>query len=223
MTHLETELNQLKDAMLEMMRLALSQIQKSKTALLNHDKDLAEEVIFREKRMNANELSIDRDCENIFALFNPVAVDLRFVLAILKVNTHLERIGDHAKGICKYVAQIEEPFNDKVLKEIRLEEMFDIAISMLDLTLESFETEDSDLVRRVFEKDRELNQINRAASEVIIAVSKGNKEGINDSLYLFSAIKKLERVGDLTKNIAEELIFYLEAKVLKHNKAARQK
>ncbi|MBL8103852.1 MAG: phosphate transport system regulatory protein PhoU, partial [Anaerolineales bacterium] len=98
MTHLDTELKALKEDMHEMFRLVLSQLEKSKTALISLDKDLAREVIVNEKRVNSFELKLDRDCENIIALFNPVAVDLRFVLASLKINSNLERIGDIADG-----------------------------------------------------------------------------------------------------------------------------
>ena len=83
MTHLETELSQLKNNLVSMWELVKSQLLKAKESLINEDKDLAREVVSVEKRVNAFELSIDKDCENIFALFNPVAIDLRLVLAVI--------------------------------------------------------------------------------------------------------------------------------------------
>ncbi len=83
--------------------------QQGPAGLFNFDKDLAREVVLKEKRVNGSELKIDRDCENIFALFCPVAIDLRFLLAVLKINTNLERIGDIAEGIAKYVIDAEVP------------------------------------------------------------------------------------------------------------------
>src|SRR5690242_1751281 len=111
MTHAEQELQKLKGYMREMMELVQNQMEKAKDAILNGDKELAQEVIYYEKRVNAYELKIDRDCENLLALFNPLAVDLRFVLANFKINTHLERIGDSAEGIAKYVTFVDHPFN----------------------------------------------------------------------------------------------------------------
>ena len=84
--------------------------------MLNFDKNLAREVISKEKRVNAYELKIDRDCEDIFALFSPVAIDLRFLLAVLKINTNLERTGDIAEGVAKYVLNAEKHFSAEILK-----------------------------------------------------------------------------------------------------------
>ena len=103
MTHLDVELKRLKDESVELFELVISQLRKGRIALLDFDKDLAREVNFNEKRVNALELKIDKDCENIFALFNPVAIDLRFVLAVLKINSNLERIGDHATNVAEMV------------------------------------------------------------------------------------------------------------------------
>ena len=107
MSHLDNELQQLKTETIKMWMLVNLQLTKAKEALLKFDKDLAREVILGERRVNAWELKIDRDCENIFALFNPVAVDLRFVLSALKINNNLERIGDIAEGIAKKITYFE--------------------------------------------------------------------------------------------------------------------
>src|SRR3984957_6582585 len=103
MTQLETELQFLKREIINMWNLVRSQLLKAKNSMINFDKDLAREVVLKEKRVNGSELKIDRDCENIFALFCPVAIDLRFLLAVLKINSNLERIGDIAEGIAKYL------------------------------------------------------------------------------------------------------------------------
>src|SRR6201996_6578203 len=101
MTQLENELQEVKKEVINMWNLVQSQLEKSRTAMFNFDRDLAREIVLKEKRVNAFELKIDRDCENIFALHCPVAVDLRFLLAALKINTNLERIGDIAAGVAK--------------------------------------------------------------------------------------------------------------------------
>jgi phosphate transport system protein len=217
MTHLEVELAKLKEDMLEMFRMVISQLDKSKTSLVNLDKDLAREVIVTEKRVNSFELKLDRDCENIIALFNPVAVDLRFVLANLKINSNLERIGDIADGIAKFVINIKLDLEKELLDDTRLLEMYDTAASMLNDVMIAYENEDTKLARSVFEKDEILDQINAQANTAVAEFIKQHNDRINQSLYALSSIRKLERAGDQCKNIAEEIIFYVEAKVLKHN------
>jgi len=218
MTHLEEELKQLKEAVIDMTGLAISQLQKAKEAYLKMDTEIAQEIIHNEKRMDAMELSIDRDCENIFALFNPVASDLRFVIAVLKINSDLERIGDYAEGIAKYVVDFNKTINSEITEATHLTQMFDVAISMTQDIMIAFEKKDNTLARKVYKKDVELNQINKNASKVISDFVKKEPEMIRQSLFLFSTIRKLERVGDHIKNIAEDLIFYIEAEVLKHKK-----
>jgi len=216
MTQLETELGQLKDEVKNMWEMVRGQLLKALSALLNFDQDLAREVVVMEKRVNATELKIDRDCENIFALYSPVAIDLRFLLAVLKINSNLERTGDIAEGIAKHVITTDEPFRADLLEATKVVEMYRESISMLEDTLTAFEKEDTVLARSVFEKDEFLDEINGQANELIMAYLKNNPAQIDQALYALSFIRKLERVGDQSKNIAEEIIFYVEAKVLKH-------
>ena len=199
-----------------MWSLVHSQLVKSNIAMVNFDKDMAREVVQREKRVNGAELKIDRDCENIFALLTPVAVDLRFVLAVLKINSNLERIGDIAEGVAKYVISAEAPFRQELLEATGVVKMYDEAINILEDTLEAFEKEDTQLARSIFKKDEFLDNINMASTDITVNYLKTHKDDISQALYNQSIIRKLERVGDQSKNIAEETIFYIEAKVLKH-------
>ncbi len=216
MTHLDAELKKLKIDMLEMFGLVLSQLNKSKNALVQFDKDLAREVLVNEKRVNGFELKIDRDCENIIALLNPLAVDLRFVLACMKINSNLERVGDIAEGICQFVLNIKLELEKELLEKTRLIEMFDTSSIILNDVMTAFELEDTRLARSVFKKDEILDEINMNANESVGEFIKTHLDRINQSLYTLSMIRKLERVGDQCKNISEEIIFYIEAKVLKH-------
>ncbi|MGH2644587.1 MAG: phosphate signaling complex protein PhoU, partial [Chitinophagaceae bacterium] len=179
---------------------------------------LAREVIQTEKRVNGYELKIDMDCENIFALYCPVAVDLRFVLAVLKINYNLERIGDYAEGIARYVITLDAPFNENILKETQLFAMQDKAINMLENAKLSFEKEDSNKARTIFKQDETLDIINRYSGNILYAFVEKDIHYFQEALYIHSIIQKLERIGDQITNIAEEIIFYLEAKVLKHKK-----
>jgi phosphate transport system protein len=201
-----------------MFSLVYSQLEKARNSLVNFDKDLAREVRVNEKRVNSFELKLDRDCENIIALFNPVAVDLRFVLATLKINSNLERIGDIAEGIAQFVLSIKNAPDQDLLTKTRVIEMFDTANSIVSDAMTAFDTEDTSLARNVFMKDELLDEINAAANNSVADFIKSHPDKMNQSLYMLSTIRKLERVGDQSKNIAEEIIFYIEAKVLKHKK-----
>lgn len=214
--HLDEELQILKTDTLNMWKLVRSQLEKGMESLVNHDKDLARQVVAVERRVNAYELKIDRDCENIFALFSPVAIDLRFVLAILKINTNLERIGDISEGIARYVVDIDRQFDPGLLTVTHIVEMFETSNKMLADAATAFETEDTRLARTIFKSDEKLDEINNKASYVVTDYIKAHPEHIRESLHVLSMLRKLERVGDQTKNIAEEIIFYVEAKVLKH-------
>ncbi len=216
MTQLENEIQAVKVELVSMWNLVESQLQKSRAAMLNFDRDLAREIVTKEKRVNAFELKLDRDCEDIFALYCPVAIDLRFLLAVLKINNNLERIGDIAEGIAKYIIEPIKDFDHSLFAKTDLIKMFDDSIKILADGRMAFEKEDTILARSIFKKDEVLDIINQDAIERISECIKENPDLMKDALYVLSIIRKLERVGDQTKNIAEEIIFYIEAKVLKH-------
>jgi phosphate transport system protein len=222
MTHLDQELNKIRQSALEMMRMVKKQLLKGKQALLTSNKELALEVMHNEKRVNGYELLIDTDCENLIARFSPVAIDLRFVIATLKINYHLERIGDNADGIARNVLDLKSAWNPELLERLQVTVAFDTAAEMLDYIIESYEKEDSSLARRVFEKDRIIDELTDKAIVIIAEYLKSNNENIEKDLYLLLIHRKLERVGDLIKNMAEEIIFYVEAKVLKHKTKTEQ-
>jgi len=216
MTQLEIEINELKTEVSNMWALVLSQLTKARNAIELFDQDLAREVVLREKRVNAYELKIDRDCENIFALYCPVAVDLRFLLAALKINNNLERIGDIADGIARYVVEVRKPFNQDVMESTQLLTMFQDSIEVMKDAKAAFESEDTTLARTIFEKDEVLNSYNMSANRILAECIRQDIDATFDAMTVLSIIRKLERVGDQCTNIAEEIIFYIEAKVLKH-------
>ncbi|HSM62560.1 MAG TPA: phosphate signaling complex protein PhoU [Gillisia sp.] len=202
----------------EMLSLCRKQLENARDAFFTHDSDLAEEVVRTENRVNALDLKIDRDCERFIALHNPVAGDLRFVLALRKINFDLERVGDHAYGISKYIIEVDTPIEERLLEIMRVEEMFESALSMLDDITDAYVEADAKLARKVFKKDKVLNKINMKSFKIISKEVRINPESIDQFLLLFSVIKKLERIGDLVTNIAEEIIFFREAEVVKHRK-----
>lgn len=216
MTHLDNELHQLKAEMGNMLHTVLFQLEKAKEACSKGNTDLAREVIAREKRVNAYELKIDRDCENIIALFNPVAIDLRLVLSTLKINSNLERIGDFAEGLAKISLDQPNGFDLELATLVRFDEIFNDAIEMLSDAKVAFEKESSQLAASILSKDDLLDSVNREANSIIESYIKQNPDKITQALDMISVIRKIERIGDHCSNIAEEIIFYIEAKVLKH-------
>lgn len=220
MNLLETELGELKSELIEMTVLVRSQLEKCITAFFSFDKDLAKEVIKNEKRVNACELKIDSKGEHVLALFNPVAIDLRFVVASLKMVSDLERIGDNAKGISQYIVRCDNPYDKELVEKLRFREMTDTALEMLSILSESFETDNTKLARTIFSKDELMDEINVKSNQVITEYLKdvNDPEKILQAIYLLSIIRKMERVGDYVTNVAEEIIFYVKAKVLRHKR-----
>lgn len=214
---IESELVLLKKEIDEMWTLVYNQLDRAGEAVLTMDKELAQQVIMREKRVNAFELKIDSDVEDIVALYNPVAIDLRFVLAMLKINTNLERLGDFAEGIARFVQKCEEPILDaELLKQLRIEEMQKELLSMLELAKRALNEESLELATSVFAKDNLIDEINAAATGVLANHIKEHPESILSCLNLVSVFRKLERSGDHITNMAEEIVFFVDAKVLKH-------
>lgn len=216
MTRLEEELKLLRESLSDMAKLVKKQLKKGVCSLLDEDEDLANEVLFNEKRVNAHELRIDRDCEQIFALLSPVAHDMRFVFATLKINADLERIGDYAEGIADLVLLGKKSFDKNFIGKIKIKEMSDITLQMMDDVTKAYCDDNTKIARSIFARDQELNEINRVASTIVEEYIKNNLDRIQQALLLLSIVRKLERVGDHITNIAEEVIFYKEAKVLKH-------
>lgn len=221
---IQIELNNLRSSILELSNLVLLQLDKAGTSLNTEDIDLANEVIRYEKRINGLEVNIEKACENILALYNPVAHDLRFVLSTLKINLNLERIGDYARSIAKIIKVREGKFNNEIISLLEINKMFETCHLMLLTTLESMESEEENSkLRTVFFKDEILNQIQDDAIQRITGYMASNPTFTEESLNLYVVVRKLERVGDHIKNIAEEIIFYKEAKILRHKKKRQKK
>ena len=202
---IESELILLKKEIDEMWTLVYNQLDRAGEAVLTLDKELAQQVMVRERRVNAFELKIDSDVEDIIALYNPVAIDLRFVLAMLKINTNLERLGDFAEGIARFVLRCKEPVLDaELLNRLRLAEMQAEVLAMLDLAA------------GVFAKDNLLDEINADATDILSDYIIEHPEAVHTCVDLVSVFRKLERSGDHITNIAEEIVFFIDAKVLKH-------
>jgi phosphate transport system protein len=215
---IESELELLKKEVGEMWTLVYNQLDRAGEAVLTFDRELAGQVKVRERRVDAFELKIDSDIEDIIALYNPVGIDLRFVLAMLKINSNLERLGDFAEGIVRFVLESEEPVLDaELLKRLRLEEIVAEVLSMLEVAKRALNKESMELATSVFTKDNLVDKINAGVTPVLVEYLKEHPDNLLTCLNLVSVFRKLERAGDHITNIAEEIVFFIDAKILKHS------
>ena len=220
---IENELHLLKEDIFEMWSVVISQLEKSKEAILEYNPDLGREVMKREKMIDALELHIDRDCETFMLLFQPVAVDLRMVLAILKINTELERIGDFAESIGQFAAKYQNGrLNEKLVQDLHLPEMFEAVITMLRTTEQALRVEDSVSATNIFIQDDMVDHFNKKAISILANYMRQYPEEAETCLRLQSIIRRIERIGDHCNNIAEDIVFFLDAKYLKHSKEKKE-
>lgn len=219
----ENELQNIKNQINEMWTLVYQQLDCAYRSVLDADQKLANKVVAREKRVNAFELKIDSDIEDFIALYNPVAVDLRFALAMLKINSNLERIGDYADSIARFVIRNQiRPENKVLFNELQLQDMFDMVLDMLNSTYDGLQKRDLQLTKSVFEKDETLDILNQNAINALSVHATEHMEDIRLCLEIAGIFRKLERAGDHINNLAEETIFYIDAEVLKHSKTLKQ-
>lgn len=221
---IENELTSLRGEVIQMWTLVYSQLEQAKVAVMKLDRQVAQQIAVRERRVDAFDLKIDSDVEDYIALFNPVAVDLRFVLAMLKINSDLERIGDYADGIARFVGDADsDNIDEQLLKDLQIELMFDTVLEMMDQLKRAFEDEDVDAALSIVSKDDLLDKINRASTGILVDYVRNHPDAIALCLALGGVFRKLERTGDHMTNIAEEIAFYIDAKVLKHAEKLRNK
>ncbi|MDP4290611.1 MAG: phosphate signaling complex protein PhoU [Bacteroidota bacterium] len=216
MIQIDKEKKMLKDELNEMWTLVNNQIEKAKLALLDFDKNAASEVRSNEKRVDAFELTLDRDSESVILLQNPVAIDLRFIVATLKINYNLERIGDYANKIAKVVYKKDEEFDATILKELKVAEIFENVQDMLQEGLDAFQNDDKAEMLSLFDKDSKLDKLYADAYDATVEYGMNHPEKMADLLRTITSLKMLERAGDHLLNIAEEFVFYKDAEIIKH-------
>lgn len=223
MPHIDIELERLKAKLIDMWDLVDFQLESGREAMLNTDQELTKQILKVGKKVNNYDVKIDRMCENFFALFTPVAVDLRTVLAVLKINANLERIGDTAEGIAHFVQKLETTLDQELVEMTQVLVMYEEALGMFSDCRRAFNENDTGLARQLIKHDKVLDKIYRKSDDIVTKYLRENPGKIKEGLVLLSIIKKLERVGDQVTNIAEEIIFYRDAKVVKHKTKKKKK
>jgi phosphate transport system protein len=218
MTNLDEKINQLKTDTLAMWELVIDQLKATRRIMVEFDNNVFAEIGSREKEIDLFELKINSLCETILALYTPVANNLRFVLAVLRINTDLERIGDYSRGISKMIHASQLPFNGDLNSSLKILEIFDTSIEMTSLAMEAFEKEDIKKAEKLIDMDSAIDKVNKKADKKLADLISKKPEKTINYLHIYVIIQRIERVGDQAKNIAEEIIFYINAKVLKHSK-----
>jgi phosphate transport system protein len=212
--HYEEELAQLKGRLLVMGGSAEERLGQAVRAAVQRDMVLAEQVIGGDEPLNALHKEIDHRCFQLLALRQPLAVDLRSILAAVKINTDLERVGDLAVNIAEAVRRyLHHP---PVKELVDLPRMAGIAQSMLRDALDAFVRRDVDLAQRVLDQDDELDALKRQVFRDLLAVMFDAPEKIEPSLDLLLISRHLERVGDHATNVAEDIIFIVSARDVRH-------
>ena len=191
------------------------QIQHAIEALIEADEKKAEQVISSDSEIDRMEMTVEDQAVQLLALQQPVAVDLRFLVASLKINNDLERIGDHAVNIAEGALRLagQRPFKPF----IDIPYMAEVAMSMLKQSLDAFVNRDAELAKKVIKKDDILDEKNVSIIRELLTYMVEHPSLITYCLELISISKNLERVGDLATNICEDTIFIAEARWVKHH------
>jgi len=211
---LQKDLEKIKKQILSLGAMAEERIRMAIKAIETWDAGLAEEIIRRDYEIDEREIEVEEECLKILALHQPVAVDLRFLIAVIKINSELERIGDEAVNIAHRVENIS--------KRRKLELSFDFSVmaekaaTMLRLSLDALVNLDLALAFKVLTLDDEVDLMHREIYDRIKEVMSQNPDYVGYLINLYTTSRHLERVGDHSTNIAEEVIYLIEGEIIRH-------
>jgi phosphate transport system protein len=196
------------------------QIDCAVRAITESDLTLAKLVMERDKKVDEYDNLIDQHCMRIFALAQPVAIDLRLLMAALKINNELERIGDIAVNLAERVEPLS-PFTDFVRKT-PLREMATAAREMVKNSIDSFVNNDPHLAREILRSDDVIDNFDRETFNLMINNMKESPENIDPASHMMIVSRHIERLADHATNIAEDVIFLVNAKIIKHHAYDRE-
>ncbi|PJA95920.1 MAG: phosphate transport system regulatory protein PhoU [Ignavibacteriales bacterium CG_4_9_14_3_um_filter_34_10] len=214
--HFNQEIEDLKTSLIKMASLVDEQTGKAFAALETGKIELCENIKRKDLEIDSYDNLIQIQCENILALFQPVAVDLRFVISALMINNQLERCGDIAVNIAQRVKKTRDFHN--LIADSQITEMGNNARKMLSNVIDSFIHNDLQLAKQVIENDEVVDQLNKKSFKFLVAKMKENPELIEPCSHLIVLTRHIERLADHATNIAENVVFYIEAKVIAHEK-----
>jgi len=213
--HFQEELDVLKSRLLEMGGLAEQRVRRAVQGLAEREHELIESVLVGDEPINALQLEIDDRCLKLLALHQPMATDLRAVMAAVKINTDLERVGDLAVNIAE--AAKRYAMHPPVKKLIDIPKMADIAQAMLRDALDSYVKRDMALARQVLHQDDSLDALKTQIFRELLSFMLKDPSTIEAALDLILVSRHLERIGDHATNVAEDVIFMVSARDVRHN------
>ncbi|HTR00952.1 MAG TPA: phosphate signaling complex protein PhoU [Candidatus Acidoferrum sp.] len=213
--HLQRDLEALKKELLQLGNLVETAIDTSILSLHNREPALAERVMEIEVEINEKEVHIEEECLKMLALHQPVAVDLRFIVAVLKVDNDLERMGDFAKNIAKR-AQVLAQLPPMPVSPAFVNELPDLVRTMVRKSLDAMVALDVDLARNVIKTDKRVDEINANMYGEVQKLIEEDVTRTEGALNLLSCSRHMERIADLSTNIAEDVLFMVEGKVMRH-------
>jgi phosphate transport system protein len=215
--HFHEELESLKQTLLAMGGLVEEQIRQVMRALVERDDALAQSVVERDQQVNAYDLEVDETCVNLLALHQPAAGDLRFITTAMKIVTDLERMGDQAVNIAQRVLELnQEP---QLKPYIDLPRMAEKAQRMVKESLDAFVARDTELARRVCAEDSEVDALKEQIFRELLTFMMEDPRTIPRAIRLILISRFLERLADHATNIAEMVIYLVDAKMVRHTLA----
>ena len=210
----EQQLEKLKTRVLKMCSLVDEQVDLAIRAIDEENPALAEIVLEKEKKVDKYDIKIDKICQKIFALNQPVAMDLRLIMSALTINTNLERMGDIAVNIVENSKLIGK--KPDWINKTHFAEMAKISREMIRFSIDSFIQDDAQLAKKVIETDKVLDNYNKENHKILIDIMRQNPDNIQTAVALLVISRQLERLGDHATNIAEDVFFIVEARMVKH-------
>lgn len=218
--HLQRELDRLKKRILSLGAMVEERVRLAIRAIETRDADLADKIISGDYEIDEYEVEVEEECLKIMALHQPVAVDLRFLTAIIKINNDLERIGDEAVNIADRLRIIAK--KPKLDTRFDYSEMTEKTASMLKMSLDALVNLDLDLAVHVCVLDDEVDDFQNEAYDVIKQAIKDNPERVAYLINLFLISRHLERIADHATNIAEDVIYMIEGEIVRHGKLQKE-
>jgi phosphate transport system protein len=195
-------------------------VNNSIEALVNRRLKLAEEVIDGDYQINQKENEIEEECLKVLALHQPVATDLRFIISVLKVNNDLERIGDLAVNIAERALYLST--HEPLEAVLNFPRMADGARAMVRKSLDALIGMDTELARNVLTMDDEIDDLNREMYGTLQNVMRQDPESVDRAVHTLSVSRYLERIADLSTNIAEDVVFMVDGELIRHQAANRR-
>ncbi|MBK8551510.1 MAG: phosphate signaling complex protein PhoU [Ignavibacteria bacterium] len=214
--YLEEELEQLRTKIIKMGSLVEEQIEFSFRALFEGNLELAKTVMSRDDEVDKYDIKIDKLCQRIFALTQPVAFDLRLIMTALMINSDLERMGDIAVNISERAESLIG--HNDLMKKMKVDIIANKVQKLIKMSIDSFVNGDAELAREIIKADSDIDRLDKDIFELLTNEMKSDNDLIIPCAHILTLVRNIERLADHATNIAEDVIFLIDAKIIKHSK-----